>query len=90
MADARAPAGDAVLVRAEPRLRRPAGDPPQPRSATPRLELRAHLTSRSGASSVLRDVDFRLAAGEVVGLLGDNGAGKSTLIKIITGVHAPD
>ena len=46
--------------------------------------------SRSAASHVLEDVNFRLGAGEVVGLLGDNGAGKSTLIKIITGVHQPD
>ena len=35
-------------------------------------------------------MNFHLAAGEVVGLLGDNGAGKSTLIKLITGVHQPD
>jgi simple sugar transport system ATP-binding protein len=35
-------------------------------------------------------VSFKLAAGEVLGLIGDNGAGKSTVIKIITGVHHPD
>ncbi len=43
-----------------------------------------------GGVQVLRDVDFRLYPGEVVGLLGDNGAGKSTLIKVVTGVHQPD
>jgi len=32
----------------------------------------------------------RIAAGEVVGVVGDNGAGKSTLIKIMTGVYQPD
>jgi len=54
-----------------------------------RLELRG-VSKSFGGVRVLSDVDFRLAAGEVVGLLGDNGAGKSTLIKIITGVHQPD
>lgn len=54
----------------------------------PRLELRG-ICKTFGGVQVLTDVDFRLASGEVVGLLGDNGAGKSTLIKIITGVHSP-
>jgi simple sugar transport system ATP-binding protein len=66
-----------------------AGEGTGPRQPVPRLEMEGVYKSFGGVQ-VLQDVDFRLDAGEVVGLLGDNGAGKSTLIKIITGYHQPD
>jgi D-xylose transport system ATP-binding protein len=58
-------------------------------SDAPVLELRG-VNKRFGAVQALTDVDFRVAAGEVVALVGDNGAGKSTLVKTISGVGLAD
>lgn len=37
----------------------------------------------------LKNVDFDVEKGEVVGFVGSNGAGKSTLLKVIAGVMKP-
>jgi D-xylose transport system ATP-binding protein len=57
--------------------------------ANPVLELRG-ISKRFGAVQALSDVDFHVAAGEVVGLVGDNGAGKSTLVKVMSGIYVQD
>lgn len=52
----------------------------------PLLEI-IGLSAGYGGAPVLDRVDFGLAAGEAVGLLGANGAGKSTLLRALTGLH---
>ena len=48
------------------------------------------LSKRFGAQVALRNVDFRLEAGEILAVVGQNGAGKSTLAKILAGALQPD
>jgi len=58
-------------------------------SDEPVLEL--HGVSKAfGAVQALYEVDFHVAPGEVMALVGDNGAGKSTLIKCIAGIYPFD
>lgn len=58
-------------------------------SSSGRIEL-TDICKSFGGVAVLRNIDFCIAPGEIVALLGANGAGKSTLMKIMTGVYARD
>jgi branched-chain amino acid transport system ATP-binding protein len=42
-----------------------------------------------GQSHILRGIDFRVARGETIGLMGRNGMGKSTLLKTLMGLVKP-
>ena len=42
-----------------------------------------------GQSHILRGVDFQVARGETIGLMGRNGMGKSTLLKTLMGLVKP-
>src|SRR5215212_7867396 len=76
-----------------PRGARPGGEPAEEERTQvtdqPVLELRG-VSKSFGAVQALYQVDFHVAAGEVMALVGDNGAGKSTLIKCIAGIHPSD
>ncbi|KAB8187031.1 ABC transporter ATP-binding protein [Microbispora catharanthi] len=47
------------------------------------------FTVRRRVVHAVRDLSFRVAAGEFVACLGPNGAGKSTTIKMLTGILTP-
>ena len=45
--------------------------------------------TRQGPRQVLSDINFTLAHGRNMGILGRNGAGKSTLIRLLAGAEQP-
>ena len=48
------------------------------------------LCKSFGDTHAVDHVDFQVAAGEVLALIGSNGAGKTTLINLISGLIPPD
>ncbi len=48
------------------------------------------ITKRYEDKLVLREINFKLDAGDRVGLLGKNGSGKTTLLRLILGQETPD
>ena len=49
-----------------------------------------NVTRRYGSALAVASVNFSIAPGEIVGLLGANGAGKSTLLRMLATYLAPD
>ena len=47
------------------------------------------LTRRFGSRTVVNDVTFQVARGEIVALLGPNGAGKTTTMRMLAGLIGP-
>jgi branched-chain amino acid transport system ATP-binding protein len=55
----------------------------------PLLDVRG-VSKRFGGLLAVRDVSFRVEAGELVGVIGPNGAGKTTLFALLSGFVQPD
>ena len=52
-------------------------------------DLWVYHRSDDGKTATLKGVDFSLAAGECLSVLGESGAGKSTLARVMTGLLPP-
>ena len=48
------------------------------------------VTKRYGDVEVLKGIDFEMAEGSIVALLGSSGSGKTTLLRLIAGFADPD
>jgi ABC-2 type transport system ATP-binding protein len=48
------------------------------------------ITRNYGSFTAIRELSFRVGAGEVLGLVGPNGAGKTTALRCIAGIISPD
>lgn len=62
-------------------------EPGEAAHARPRIagEL-SHVDKWYGSRHVLKDVSLRVAAGEIVALLGRSGSGKSTVLRVLAGL----
>ena len=50
----------------------------------------SYPTRRSGRRTVVDDLSFTIAPGEIVGLVGESGSGKSTIGRIVAGLQYAD
>jgi len=78
------------FLEVEPQVSGPAAPRPlpPPRASGLRFE-HVHFRYPHDEREVLRDVDFELAPGEHVALVGHNGCGKTTLVKLFCRLYDP-
>lgn len=72
------------VLETEPSVREPEGKTAEAKEGEPRIEFRNVSFSYTGREPyVLEDLNFSIAPGETVGIIGGTGSGKSTLIQLI-------
>lgn len=56
----------------------------------PEIEFRnVGFTYEGGDKPVLKNLNFKIKAGEKIALVGNNGAGKTTIVKLLCGLYPP-
>ena len=56
----------------------------------PEIEFRnVGFTYEGGDKAVLKNLNFKIQAGEKIALVGNNGAGKTTIVKLLCGLYPP-
>ena len=63
--------------------------PPGPRLGDVVIEAKG-LNKSFGDKNLFQDMNFRIPAGAIVGVIGGNGAGKTTLFRMIAGQETPE
>ena len=53
------------------------------------LDLAIGYFAKKGNATIAKEINFSLAEGELIGLVGANGIGKSTLLRTLTGMQNP-
>ena len=66
----------------------PHSSPLTPHAALPVIEIRG-LETRFGRTLIHRDIDLRVEAGQMLGLVGGSGSGKTTLLREMVGLLKP-
>ena len=72
---------------ARTRMQRRATSLPKPVSSLDVVKLT--VAAPGSETPIVREVHFRLNAGEVLGIIGPNGAGKTSLIRTLVGIWRP-
>jgi len=82
--------GDTTTMSDQPA--RPPDEPPISASplAAERMTLHSAAQNQATDDLVLRDIDFQLAPGRVLGLLGRTGSGKTTLTRLVFRLYDPN
>lgn len=88
LVEARGAYGKLVVLFSEAEAQRPLTRLPAPEGA---VEAEHLVVLAPGAQRlILRDINFKLAPGEAIGVVGPSGAGKSTLARVLAGAQSPE